>query len=296
MSRQSICSIKGTISYIEEHLDEKLDLDTVAGAMHYSKYHLHRTFTAVTGMTIHDYIFRRQLTEAAKLLVFSEKSILDIALSCGYESRQAFTAAFKDMYKLPPAKFRERQEFYPLQLRYVLQETAGNADIKKSDIRFAEEGDIPAWMELVRLVIDGYPHLDEKEYMRDLKERIKQKRALILLWPGLKDRAAGVMAFSYKAGSIDFFGIHPQYRGGSAAKLFLDKLMEEILPGQEICTTTYREGDRADNGHRKALMKLGFAEKELLYEFGYPTQKFVLSSVNEEDCDEKGKQQAGKEF
>ena len=129
-----------------------------------------------------------------------------------------------------------------------------------------------------------------------MKERIKQKRALILLWPGLKDRAAGVMAFSYEAGSIDFFGIHPQYRGSSAAKLFLDKLMEEILPGQEICTTTYREGDRADNGHRKALMKLGFAEKELLFEFGYPTQKFVLSSVNEEDCDEKGKQQAGKEF
>lgn len=296
MSRQSIYSIERTIAYIEEHLDGKLDLDRVAGAMHYSKYHLHRTFTAEVGMTIHDYIFRRQLTEAAKLLTFSEKSILDIALTCGYESRQAFSVAFKDMYKLPPAKFRERLEFYPLLLRYVLRENVGDADIEKSAIRYAEDADIPAWMELVRLVVDGYPHLDEEEYMQDLKERIKQKRALILLQPGQKEKAVGVMAFSYEAGSIDFFGIHPQYRGSSAAKLFLDKLMEEILPGQEICTTTYREGDRADNGHRKALMKLGFAEKELLFEFGYPTQKFVLSSVNEEDCDEKGKQQAGKEF
>lgn len=296
MSRQSIYSIERTIAYIEEHLDGKLDLDRVAGAMHYSKYHLHRTFTAEVGMTIHDYIFRRQLTEAAKLLTFSEKSILDIALTCGYESRQAFSVAFKDMYKLPPAKFRERLEFYPLLLRYVLRENVGDADIEKSAIRYAEDADIPAWMELVKLVVDGYPHLDEEEYMQDLKERIKQKRALILLQPGQKEKAVGVMAFSYEAGSIDFFGIHPQYRGSSAAKLFLDKLMEEILPGQEICTTTYREGDRADNGHRKALMKLGFAEKELLFEFGYPTQKFVLSSVNEEDCDEKGKQQAGKEF
>lgn len=292
MSRQSIYYIERTIAYIEEHLNGKLELDRVADAMHYSKYHLHRTFTVEVGMTIHDYIFRRQLTEAAKLLVFSERPILDIALTCGYESRQAFSVAFKDMYKLPPAKFRERQEFYPLQLRYVLRENVGDADIEKSAIRFAEDADIPAWMELVRLVVDGYPHLDEEEYMQDLKERIKQKRALILLQPGQKEKAVGVMAFSYEAGSIDFFGIHPQYRSGNAAKLFLDKLMEEILPGQEICTTTYREGDRADNGHRKALMKLGFAEKELLFEFGYPTQKFVLSSVNEEDCDE----QTGGEF
>ena len=296
MSRQSVYSIERTITYIEEHLDGKLDLDMVACAMNYSKYHLHRTFTGTVGMTIHDYIFRRQLTEAAKLLVFSEKSILDIAVTCGYESRQAFSVAFKDMYKLPPAKFREQREFYPLQLRYVLQETAGNADMRKSDIRFAEEADILAWMELVRLVVDGYPHLNEEEYLQELKERIEQKRALILTQPGQKERAVGVMAFSYEAGSMDFFGIHPQYRNSNVAKLFLDKLMEEILPGQEISTTTYREGDRADNGHRRALKQLGFAEKELLYEFGYPTQKFVLSSVNEEDCDEKENQQAGGEF
>ena len=296
MSQQSIYSIEQTIAYIEDHLDGKLDLDTVAEAMHYSKYHLHRTFTGTVGMTIHDYIFRRQLTEAAKLLVFSEKSILDIALICGYESRQAFSVAFKDMYKLPPAKFRERQEFYPLQLRYVLQENVGNGEMKESDIRFAGEEDIPAWMELVKLVIDGYPHLEEEEYIRNLKKCIRQKRALILSQSGQKDMAIGVMAFSYESGSIDFFGIHPQYRNSNVAKLFLRKLMEEILPGQEISTTTYREGDRADNGHRRALKQLGFAEKELLFEFGYPTQKFVLSSMDEEDCDEKGNQQTGGGF
>ena len=56
MSRQSVYSIERTIAYIEEHLDGKLDLDTVACAMNYSKYHLHRTFTGTVGMTIHDYI------------------------------------------------------------------------------------------------------------------------------------------------------------------------------------------------------------------------------------------------
>lgn len=40
--------------------------------------------------------------------------------------------------------------------------------------------------------------------------------------------------------------------------------------------TTFREGDRADTGHRDGLKRLGFAERELLVEFGYPTQRFVL--------------------
>ena len=67
------------IDYIESHLYEKLDLETVAGAVHYSKYHLHRMFTGTVGLTIHDYVQRRKLTEAAKLLVLSDKPILEIA-------------------------------------------------------------------------------------------------------------------------------------------------------------------------------------------------------------------------
>lgn len=57
---------------------------------------------------------------------------------------------------------------------------------------------------------------------------------------------------------------------------FLDKLMNEYLPQQEISTTTYRENDKADTGYRNELKQLGFAERELLIEFGYPTQRFVL--------------------
>ena len=74
MGNQSVISIEAVIDYIESHLDGKLELETVAEAVHYSKYHLHRLFTETVGMTIHDYVQRRQLTEAAKLLVFSDKS------------------------------------------------------------------------------------------------------------------------------------------------------------------------------------------------------------------------------
>ena len=52
--------------------------------------------------------------------------------------------------------------------------------------------------------------------------------------------------------------------------------MDEIIVGKEISITTYRAGDKADTGYREELYQLGFAEKELLVEFGYPTQRFVL--------------------
>ena len=52
--------------------------------------------------------------------------------------------------------------------------------------------------------------------------------------------------------------------------------------------TTYREGDKADTGYRNLLKQLGFAERELLVEFGYPTQRFVYSpEPQKEDSHEK---------
>lgn len=111
-------SIAAAVEYIESHLDEKVDLKLVADAVHYSKYHLHRIFSGTVGLTIHNYTQRRRLTEAAKLLAFSEKPIMEIALEAGYESQQAFTGAFTAMYKQPPRRYREGERFYPLQLPF----------------------------------------------------------------------------------------------------------------------------------------------------------------------------------
>ena len=68
------------INYIENNLTEKLNLSSIAMGVGYSKYHLHRMFVETVGLSIHDYVQRRQLTESAKLLVFSDKSILEISL------------------------------------------------------------------------------------------------------------------------------------------------------------------------------------------------------------------------
>ncbi|EEG75916.1 transcriptional regulator, AraC family [[Clostridium] hylemonae DSM 15053] len=276
----NIISVKAAIDYIESNLAGKLDLEIVANAVHYSKYHLHRVFIDTVGLTIHDYVQRRRLTEAAKLLVFSDKPIIEIALTAGYKSQQSFTTVFKHMYKKTPNQYREAEEFYPLQLTYILNDnpTKTSTDIDwQADIVYAVENDIPAWMDLLCLVVDGFPYLNEDEYLERLKQSVQKKQALIM-----KDKniIIGAMIFNNAAGSIDFLGIHPQYRKNDIAKAFLQKVRGELLTDVPISITTFREGDKADTGYRKVFRQLGFSEAELLIEFGYPTQKFILQKQN----------------
>lgn len=273
MESRRLQSVRAVIDFIETHLDGRLNLERTAAAVHYSKYHLHRTFTAVTGMTIHDYAVRRQLTEGARLLAESDRPVLEIALSCGYESQQAFTAAFKEMYKLPPARYRAQGVFYPLQLPLCLEEQGNLSELSGQRIRLSKETDIPAWLELARQCVDGYPCLDERDYLRWLRKSIREGQALILK-DG--DTVLGALGFSGETGNIDFLGIPPQHRKWGIAELFLRELAGRYLPGREISMTTYREHDRADTGWRAGLKRLGFEEREKLVEFGYPTQRFVL--------------------
>ena len=127
----------------------------------------------------------------------------------------------------------------------------------------------------MRLVTDGYPEINEEDYIAQLKIGISEQRALVI-----KDNALliGTMLFSRTTGSIDYLGVHPQYRNAGIHKLFIDALLYTYLPYQDISITTYRASDKADTGHRTLLYTLGFAERELLVECGYLPQKFVLSA------------------
>lgn len=88
------------------------------------------------------------------------------------------------MYKLPPHRFRESKKFYPLQMPFEFDEATINAHLmkhhKKQTISPAREEDIPEWMRLVRLAIDGFPCLNEREYVDTLTCHIARKRALMM--------------------------------------------------------------------------------------------------------------------
>ena len=77
---------------------------------------------------------------------------------------------------------------------------------------------------------------------------MQQRRTLILKDA---DTAVGIMAFNEITGSIDFLGMHPQYRKKGIAKAFCEKALHELVCTEAITVTTFREGDKADNGYRK---------------------------------------------
>lgn len=261
------------VEHIETHLSDSLTLSEVARASNYSKFHLHRRFSEEAGMTMGDYICRRRLTEAAKMLVFTDRSVLDMSVSVGFGSQQAFSAAFKRMFKKTPGQYRSDEEFWPLQNRLSMNVSVGHGD--RLGVRFAVIADEDEWMSLLNQVVNGYPHLDEEEYRGHLRRAIARREALVCASEG---DIVGALAFSKDAATIDFLGVLPQLRGSGVAKMLLRSALDELsLRVEAISTTTFREGDAADTGWRAELLSLGFAEAELLTEFGYPTQRFCIS-------------------
>lgn len=111
--------IYSVVDFIEKNLSEKLSLEYISKIAGYSKYHLHRMFLKEVGCTIHQYIQKRRLTEAARELVATEKTILEIALDCGYETQQSFTFAFTNYYNVSPLIYRKIGDFKPLKLKYI---------------------------------------------------------------------------------------------------------------------------------------------------------------------------------
>lgn len=119
-----------TIEIIEDDLSEDLSLDNLSLKIGYSKYHLHKMFTAVVGMPIHQYIKKRRLSEAAKLLMITPDRIIDIGLKAGYESQQAFSDAFKSEYKIRPKTLRKQLKKLSLLPRF----TSSNDQLRGEEI------------------------------------------------------------------------------------------------------------------------------------------------------------------
>jgi AraC-like DNA-binding protein len=94
--------------YIDSHLSEKLSLDQLAVLAGYSKFHLNRIFMNTAGMTIHQYIQKKRLSEAARQLIQTKQAITNIAMAYGYESQQSFHLAFKNFYRETPLTYRKK--------------------------------------------------------------------------------------------------------------------------------------------------------------------------------------------
>ena len=99
-------AISKAIWYIENHYRGQVSLDSVAEAAGVSRYHLSRMFCYTVGHPISRYIRLRRLSTAAIALAAGETDILDLALSIGYGSHEAFTRAFRNHFSITPEQVR----------------------------------------------------------------------------------------------------------------------------------------------------------------------------------------------
>ena len=85
-------------------------MEDIAASAHYSKYHFQRLFSIVTGETVGSYLRKRRLSEAARQLIHSQRSIIDIALDYQFQSQESFSRSFKDYFGKAPFQFRKQTD------------------------------------------------------------------------------------------------------------------------------------------------------------------------------------------
>jgi AraC family transcriptional regulator len=86
----------------------ELELPRSSLAINEVLFHAHRALRAVLGETPKHFTLRLRVDRAAAALVSSQRSILDIALTFGFESHEAFCRAFRRRYKTSPSAYRKR--------------------------------------------------------------------------------------------------------------------------------------------------------------------------------------------
>ncbi len=99
--------IQRAIDYIEDHLQQDLDIDAIAKVAAFSRWHFQIVFNATVGDTVKEYIRKRRLTIALIEIGTTEKRMIEIAMNAGYESQEAFTRAFKTMFGKTPGESRK---------------------------------------------------------------------------------------------------------------------------------------------------------------------------------------------
>ena len=97
------------MGYIDKHLAEDLDMDSLAEQFYISKYHMMRLFRAETGFTIHTYLMQRRLL-AARQLIEKGMRATEACYRTGFRSYSSFTRAYnKHFGSTPTGRIAQQQ-------------------------------------------------------------------------------------------------------------------------------------------------------------------------------------------
>lgn len=98
--------IHNCISYIENHLTEKIDFSAMAQEMGYNRNYLSSKFHKEMDITLSDYIVQRRVELAKIWLRSSKKSIHEIAFTLQFGSDSYFSTVFRKYIGISPSEYR----------------------------------------------------------------------------------------------------------------------------------------------------------------------------------------------
>ena len=110
MSRKTIQTM---LDWVEAHLESDASLGDMARHVGYSPFYCSGCFHRFTGFSFKEYFLNRRMDAAARRLLSSDETVLDIAVCFGFSSQAAFTRAFRKTYGLPPGRFRACKPAFP---------------------------------------------------------------------------------------------------------------------------------------------------------------------------------------
>lgn len=104
--KQNYQKLLVAMAYIDTHYKEEITLDSLAKEVSYSKCYFSSVFKKCMGLSVWDYICIKRIEQALALIKTTNKSILDIALECGFHNTVNFNKIFKKYTNLAPSAFR----------------------------------------------------------------------------------------------------------------------------------------------------------------------------------------------
>lgn len=113
---RSAAAVSDVISFIEEHYREKITAEDALAGVSYSKSHIMRLFREITGCSLISYINRYRVEKSCQELLYSSKSIRDIAIDNGFNNVQYFSKMFRTYMNATPGKYRAQARSYQLPL------------------------------------------------------------------------------------------------------------------------------------------------------------------------------------
>jgi transcriptional regulator GlxA family with amidase domain len=96
----------GTLSWMQEHLDQVLSVDELARRAAMSPRTFARRFRATTGTTPHQWLLRQRILLAQRLLETTDVPIDMVALECGFGSATNLRQHFQRLLQTTPQTYR----------------------------------------------------------------------------------------------------------------------------------------------------------------------------------------------